>query len=137
MEYLIGGVTAFIVLLTISFFMRNQAAQPVTSIRYSQTHIFELIKNSLPTNNEILSVKPTQARKHNVNTYTRIIFVNKKAYWIKDNNVYEAEVINGDVIKETAKQVDIMTMDKVQLNNIMFIIDKLTEGNINDSGYSG
>lgn len=60
-----------------------------------------------------------------------------QAYWIKNNTVYVAEIENGIVLNETTKVVDIMGMDKVQLDEMMFIIEKLTEGNINDNWNPG
>ena len=43
------------------------------------------------------------------------------------------EHINNDMVQE----VDTITMDKVQLEQMLFIMDKLREGIDNDSGSSG
>jgi len=37
------------------------------------------------------------------------------------------DVVEGEVVKENAKQVDTMAMDKVELKEIMFIVEKLRE----------
>ena len=66
-----------------------------------------------------------------------MVVVGKNAYWIKDNVFYEADVVDGDVDKKTARQVDTMAMDKVQLNKMMSIVEKLTEGTHNDYWDSG
>jgi hypothetical protein len=58
----------------------------------------------------------------------RILVLEEQAYWIKNNAVFVADVINGEIEKDTAKEVDTMAMDKVQLNKLMFIVEKLKEG---------
>jgi hypothetical protein len=43
----------------------------------------------------------------------------------------------GIVDKDTTRRVDTMTMSRVQLDKMMFIIDRLREENYNDSSGSG
>jgi hypothetical protein len=43
----------------------------------------------------------------------------------------------GYVDKETTRRVDTMGMDKVELDKMLFIMDQLRDGKINDSGSSG
>ena len=59
---------------------------------------------------------------------TRVLIIDNEAYWIKNNTVFMAEVINGEVEKETTREVDTMAMDKVQLKKMIFIVEKLKEG---------
>jgi len=61
------------------------------------------------------------------NSYMKVMVVKNKAYWIKDNTFYVTDVVEGEVVKENAKQVDTMAMDKVELKEIMFIVEKLRE----------
>ncbi len=57
-----------------------------------------------------------------------------KAYWISDNKVLEAPINeDGRIDFESALPIDTMGMDKVELDKISFIVDRLTEGNSNDS----
>lgn len=79
---------------------------------------------------------PTQASKYLEKIFIKIVIVKDKAYWIKDNVFYVADMVDDDVDKTTAKEVDIMSMDKVQLEEAMFIIDKLKEDS-HDSWDSG
>ena len=60
-----------------------------------------------------------------------------QAYWVKDNVFYTADMDEGDVNKNTTREVDTMTMNKVQLDKMMFIMDRLREGTFNDSGGTG
>jgi hypothetical protein len=49
-------------------------------------------------------------------------------YWIVNNTFYVADIVDGNVEENTTRLVDTMTMDKVQLDKIMFIVEKLREG---------
>jgi len=62
---------------------------------------------------------------------------NRNAYWIKDNTVYSADILDGIIQEDSTKKVDIMSMDKVQLDEMIYIIDMLTEGASNENGSSG
>jgi hypothetical protein len=74
---------------------------------------------------------------NNQKNQQRMIFTEDKAYWIKDNAFYEAKVVDGEIDKENAKVVDTMAMDKVELDKMIFIVEKLTEGIKNDFGNPG
>jgi hypothetical protein len=76
---------------------------------------------------------------HYDGTKVRILFTDDQAYWIKDNAVFAAPLDpeSGLILDDHAKEVDMMGMDKVQLNEMMFIVDKLTEGKENDNRSSG
>ena len=68
----------------------------------------------------------------------KVLILDGSAYWIKDNNFYTASVDqSGTVDKETTRIVDIMTMTSVELDKMLFIMDKLREGLDNDSGSTG
>jgi hypothetical protein len=91
----------------------------------------------LPTNQELKAVTKTQSKNHSKNNTMRVLFVSDKAYWIKDNGFYTADVIDGMVDEESTTMVDIMTMSGVQLKEMSFIVDKLTEGIDDENRYSG
>jgi predicted ribosome-associated RNA-binding protein Tma20 len=67
----------------------------------------------------------------------RVIIVENEAYWIKDNAFYTAPMVNNLISKDYAIQVDTEHMDKVQLDKMLFILDKLREGISNDSRGTG
>lgn len=79
----------------------------------------------------------TQSRKHQEKTTTNVIVVDNEAYWIKNNIFYKAPLVNERIDKDSAEQVDTTNMDKVQLDKMLFIVDKLTEGTSDDSRGSG
>ena len=63
--------------------------------------------------------------------------MDNQAYWIKDNVFYTANMIGDNVDKDTTRTVDTMAMNRVQLDKMMFIIDRLREEALDDSGSSG
>ena len=75
----------------------------------------------------------SQSRNHEKETNVRVIIVDGQAYWIKDNIFYNAPLVNNLVDKESAQRVDTTHMDKVQLDQMLFILDKLREGVSDDS----
>ncbi len=78
--------------------------------------------------------RETQSQKHEKKVKIRVIIMDDQAYWVKDNIFYTADMEEGDVNKNTTREVDTMTMNKVQLDKMMFIMDRLREGTLNDSG---
>ena len=76
----------------------------------------------------------TQASNYLKRKMVRVIFTKSNAYWIKDNAVYEAEILDGSIKQESTKKVDIHAMNDVQLKKIQFIVEKLTEGLTDENG---
>jgi hypothetical protein len=111
----------------------------VPSISYTQSYTHDLISPLLPPGGLTGAYKPlvSQAQKHQDKTNVRVLFVDDKAYWIKDNQFMVAETENGMVVNDTSTRVDTMAMDSVELDKMVFIVGKLTEGINNDSGDSG
>jgi hypothetical protein len=140
MEFLFGFVFCFATILFIKRYMLNDklfGETKTSKIVYRQSHIFSLIAPAIPYMPVNIEIRPTQSFLNDQKNKQRIIFTEDKAYWIKDNAFYEAKVINGEVDKENAKVVDTMTIDKVELDKMIFIVEKLTEGTKNDFGNPG
>ena len=79
----------------------------------------------------------TQSKIHYDKTNVKVIILDNNAYWIKDNIFYKAPIDGQSIDKESAEQVDTIHMDKVQLDKMLFIMDKLREGINDDSRGSG
>jgi hypothetical protein len=128
------GTTVVIVLLFCMYLMLTRktnnkpmiVSQSMLQYRYSNRQ-----KNSRK-----LNVR-SQSKVHHDKTNIRVIIVENSAYWIKDNIFYKAPLVNELIDKESAEQVDTINMDKVQLDKMLFIMDKLREGINDDSRGSG
>jgi hypothetical protein len=140
MEYFLGSIVTLLTMFVVSKYANRVVEEhdkKFVGIKYSQSSMFTLVKPFLPTNKELQKPKNTQAINSKIRSQKRVIIMDGMAYWIHDHNLYTAEVSpNDEVQKETAKIVDTMSMDKVQLDKISFIVDKLTEGLPNESGDS-
>ena len=137
MEYLLGSVITIITIFTVSRTMlRNISNHRTIRPVYTQSRIYEM---TTPFANMSFGQSPidTQSSRHYLNSGTKFVMYNRSAYWIKDNTVYSADVLDGIIQEDSAKTVDIMSMDKVQLDEMIYIIDILTEGASNENGSSG
>jgi hypothetical protein len=140
MEYFIGSLTT--VLLAI-FVKKYLIKHDLVSFRrlgviYSQSQIFNIVKPFIPIANSLTPLPNTQSRDYEKKMTVKVIMTEGQAYWIRDNAVYTADIAEDySVRNETTRIVDIMGMDKVQLDKMIFIVDRLTEGSKNDSGDSG
>jgi hypothetical protein len=135
-EYFVGAAITLLVVVVANRYINNKTTNAESSeITYSQSHIYELIRPFLsyvaPP-----SIGVTQSTKFMNKIYLKIMVVKDKAYWIKDNTFYVAEVVDGEVKRENARAVDTMAMSKVELDEMLFIIEKLREED-NDSRGSG
>jgi hypothetical protein len=140
MEYLAGSVLTLLGMFALSvFYFKNRLAfsKKANVIRYSQSHIYEIIRDYIPLSSFDRIEAKTQSRNHQDSIYTRVVFAEDQAYWIKDNTLFVADMEEGFVNEETTRQVDTMAMDSVQLKKVVSIVEALTEGRKNDSGYSG
>lgn len=140
MEYIIGFLSAFVF---IYFLVQIQNRYDILQERLkfvkstqSRHHYLFKKNTSLPKKRGINN--NTQSAKHDKNINIKVVIMDNQAYWIKDNAFYTANIsMNGTVDKDTTRAVDTMGMNRVQLDKMIFIIDRLREGNLNDSGSAG
>lgn len=128
MEFLLGCIVTFILLFitNVYFYIKRYKVNSLFSIRYSQSHIHELIKPLLPQVSIGINSKTKRQSVNHINeTHIKVIINKGMAYWIKNNVFYTAEVIEGQIDKDNARVVDTMGMDKVELDKMLFIIDQL------------
>ena len=141
MKYFIGGFVTFISLLIInrlSILILKNINKKNTNIFYRQSHIHKMISNFIIQEKQNKVSPLTQSIKRNRENTIKVIIIDDAAYWIKDNTFYTAVVDEyGVVDKETTRIVDTMTMNSVELDKMLFIMDKLREGLDNDSGSTG
>jgi len=131
LEYLIGSAITIIVYIIAHRLASKELIQNSNrfEIVYSQSHIYELIRPFLEYAPPILSNTPKQTENYVRDAYLKVMVVNSKAYWIKNNALYVADVLEGEVKKETTKEVDTMSMSNVELKEMLFIVEKLREDN--------
>ena len=136
MEYFVGAAITLGVVFAVNKYLKSTVpVQSIPAIKYSQSHIYELMKPYIP-----MMPPPDLGKRQSVNflknRYMRIMVVKNKAYWIKDNAVFVANVVDGNIDKEDAKEIDTMAMSKVELDEMLFIVEQLREED-NDSRGTG
>jgi hypothetical protein len=137
-EYLLGSFATLVAIMVANKFLKKKLGKEQKSIiRYSQSHIYSLLSPVLDYMPIMKPFKEAQSYKYLESLYIKVMIVENEAYWIKDNALYTAKIIDGEVDKNTTEKVDTMSMDKVQLEKTMFIVEKLREDQRNDSGSSG
>ena len=128
------GTTVVVLLIFYIYLLKNRIRnnrEPIISQAMLQ-HRYSSRKN----NSRRLKTK-TQSQIQHDKTNIKVIIFDRSAYWIKDNIFYKAPLVDDLINKDAAEQVDTMGMDKVQLDKMLFIMDKLREGINDDSRGSG
>jgi len=136
MEYFLGVATT----LTCMFFLNMQVsklfAKKIPIPQFTQSRSFNLTKQAIISIINDGSKQKTQSSEYlNKHNKKGIVF-DKTVYWIDNGFLVSAEIENGKIDYNTQKRVDTHTMDGVELDKIMFIVQKLSEEK-NDSSDSG
>lgn len=129
MEYFIGSVVTILLLSGLLYAIRRIPQERITIIKTSQSRIFDLVGRHLVQ--ETTPFKMSQSIKHQQSTMIKVFVMKNKAYWIKDNKVFTADIINDEINSDDGVEVDMMSMTPVQLKEMLFIIDQLKENNDN------
>ena len=94
----------------------------------SQSDVFHMIKDFLPRELFEKPIKNTQSFEYEKKTNVKVVILGDMAYWVKDNKVFMAEMSEGVMDSSSVQEVDMMGMDKVELDKMLFIMDQLSEG---------
>lgn len=140
MEYVFLGLLSFIAIvllfLIIGIFINHkiEKSESVLKFRQSDNHMY--LKEFFSRN--IKSKKNSSQLKLRKERLTlRIIFdENNKAYWVKDNIFYTADVKNGRPDFINAERIDTTNMSKNELDKMLEILDNLRRGDTDERGSS-
>lgn len=138
MEYFIGSISTLIVLFVAYKVFDRVPNYHSVKLTRSQSFNYELIKPAIPLLGMFAREQVmTQSRKHNTRNHVKVVMVDNQAYWIENNSFYVADMNDEGIDSDTIKVVDTMSMNDVELDKIMFIVEKLNEGKSNDSRNPG
>jgi hypothetical protein len=59
--------------------------------------------------------------------FIKVAIVEDKAYWVINNILYEADVVDGEIEKEEASPVDAFKMNYKEVNKLMSILDNMQD----------
>lgn len=126
LQYVIIFALTFCLSIYIIGYNSKIKAKGIKSVMRSQSTIYnktKMINPPVPHNKELVSQSIRHLQKHMV----KIMIIEDKAYWVKDNMFFTADVRNGYVLPETERRVDTMNMSQSDIDKMIFIIDKLKE----------
>lgn len=137
MEYFVGSVMTLVSV----YFMNRLVSKSKTINKkariplYSQSYLNNMVKGLYPIEYfqpSFTARVKTQSTKHFDSKSTRVLYMDGLAWFIKNidgmNALHVAEISEEGFDESSAKRVDTMAMDDVQLDKTIFIVEKLTEG---------
>lgn len=139
MEYFLGSVVTFIISLVVyNKIKSDQKVYRKSKFNYSQSYIYSIVSPMhSPKELGIKKQLVTQATNNIRSKEVRIAIFDEEAYWIANNTLYVANLLNGMIDQDSTKVVDIMALDKVELNKISVIVERLNEETARDNRNSG
>jgi hypothetical protein len=137
MEYILAIGLTLAMSWSIIELNRYRVLKNLNNVRYSQSDIHQKILDIVPAKTYNKIEIESQSAKHAASTMIKIIVIENKAYWVKDNVFYFADTTNGDIVDVTAKPVDISSMSKQDMDKMLFILDNLRKGKKDDSSSTG
>jgi len=126
LEYFLGSISTIIAIVTANFFTRRNLLKNKLKVKTSQSYLYKLLSDIAIKDVE-RSNRQKQSDKYLNKHSIKVMIVEDKAYWIKDNQLYVADCTSGDIDGESTSKVDTMAMDAVELEKTMFIVEKLSE----------
>lgn len=137
MEYIFGSLITLTAFFVFNKMTRKMITTKIPIPNFTQSKKVQLTKDYL-INITTSEPKPkTQSGEHEKKNSIKAFFWADNVYWIENGYLVTAKLNNDGIDETTKKRVDTYTLDKVELDKITFIVDKLTEGNKDDSGNSG
>jgi hypothetical protein len=104
---------------------------------YRQSDMHNMLKEFFFKDIDNDKVFTSQSKIWREKQTTKVVILDKKAYWISNNIFYVGEAVDGKVKPETGQPLDTSNMSKREIDKMLFILDNLKNGKINDSGSAG
>lgn len=133
----------FFVFLTLLLFsciiivMNKKRSKSFNKILYRQSDMHNILKDFFFKDIFDDKVVTSQSKIWREKQTTRVVIIDEKAYWVSENMFYVGDTVNGKVRPETGRPLDTTKMSKKEIDKMLFILDNLKNGKINDSGSAG
>lgn len=126
MEYFLGSISTIVAVIAVNILTKKSLSKNKIRLKRSQSHLYKLLSDISLKDIEKAN-KEKQSGKYLKKYSVKVMIVENKAYWIKDNQLYVADCTRGDIDGDSTSKVDTMAMDAVELEKTMFIVEKLSE----------
>ena len=130
------GLT-LIVFSSIIIVMNKKRKKSFNKVLYSQSDMHNILKNFFFKDIFDDKVITSQSKIWKEKQTTRVVIIDQRAYWVSNNMFYVGDTVDGKVRPETGKPLDTTKMSKREVDKMLFILDNLKNGKINDSGSAG
>ena len=136
MNYLIVFLTT-IVFCAIIIIINKKRNKSFSKVLYRQSDMHNILKDFFFKDIFDDKVITSQSKIWKEKQTTRVVIINEKAYWVSNNMFYVGDTVDGKVRPETGKPLDTTKMSKKEVDKMLFILDNLKNGKLNDSGSAG
>ena len=133
---LIIGLT-LISFSSIIIVMNKKRKKSFSKVLYRQSDMHNILKDFFFKDIFDEKVVTSQSKIWKDKQTTKVVIIDQKAYWVSNNMFYVGDTVDGKVRPETGKPLDTTKMSKKEIDKMLFILDNLTNGKLNDSGSTG
>jgi archaellin len=130
-------VLTLLVFYAILNVIRKKEKQFFSKTLYRQSDMHNILKDFFFKDIFDDKVVTSQSKVWKEKQTTKVVIIDQKAYWISNNIFYVGDAVNGKVKPETGEPLDTSNMSKKEIDKMLFILDNLKNGKINDSGSAG
>ena len=137
MLYIFSFVLTLLTFSVILIVMNRKRKKSFNKILYRQSDMHNILKDFFFKDIFDDKVVTSQSKIWREKQTTKVVILDKKAYWISNNIFYVGEAVDGKVKPETGQPLDTSNMSKREIDKMLFILDNLKNGKLNDSGSAG
>ena len=137
MLYLLCFMLTSICFCAILILMNRKRNKSFNKVVYRQSDMHNILKDFFFKDIFDDKVVTSQSKIWKEKQTTRVVIIDQKAYWVSNNMFYVGDTVEGKVRPETGKPLDTTKMSKKEIDKMLFILDNLKNGKLNDSGGTG
>ena len=137
MLYAASFVLTLLTFSVIIIVMNRKRKKSFNKILYRQSDMHNILKDFFFKDIFDDKVVTSQSKIWKEKQTTKVVIIDQKAYWVSNNMFYVGDAVDGKVRPETGKPLDTTKMSKKEIDKMLFILDNLKNGTINDSGSAG
>jgi hypothetical protein len=137
MLYILCFVLTLTTFYAILVIINKKRKKSFNKVLYRQSDMHNILKDFFFKDIDNDKVFMSQSKIWKEKQTTKVVILDQKAYWISNNIFYVGEAVNGKVKPETGQPLDTSNMSKKEIDKMLFILDNLKNGKINDSGSAG
>ena len=136
-KYLLTAMLTTFVFFAILLYSNKKRKKLFNKVIYRQSDMHNMLKDFFFKDIDNDKVLTSQSKIWRERQTTKVVILDQKAYWISNNIFYVGEAVDGIVKPETGQPLDTSNMSKREIDKMLFILDNLKNGKINDSGSAG